>query len=100
MAATKVEGGAMPTLNIKNPRVYELAHELAQATGTSMTSAIEVALEETLHRVRQRGQSDQDKKWADLISLLNDMADRYGPPSDGDPTAFLYDDETGLPRGD
>jgi len=73
----------MPTLNIKNQRVYELAHELARATGTSMTSAIEAALEETLARIRQREQADKDKKWANVISLLDDMADRYGPPSDG-----------------
>ena len=49
----------MPTLNIKNPRVYELAHELAEATGESMTSVIEVALgskcwNEYAQRERQR----------------------------------------------
>ena len=29
----------MPTLNIKNERVYELARELSRATGESMTGA-------------------------------------------------------------
>jgi antitoxin VapB len=100
MVAPTVEGATVPTLNIKNPRVYELAQELARATGESMTGAIELALEEMLQRVRQRKQADQDKKWADLMSLLDDMAARYGPLPEGDPTAFLYDDETGLPRGD
>ncbi len=33
------------------------------------------------------------------MTLLDDMADRYGPVDD-DPTAFLYDEETGRPRGD
>ena len=89
----------MPTLNIKNPRVYELAHELAEATGTSMTSVVEVALEEMLARVRQRTQADQDRKLAELTSLLNRMREHYGP-FDADPTAFLYDDKSGLPRGD
>lgn len=89
----------MPTLNIKNPRVYELAHELAVATGTSMTSAIEVALEQMLERVRVRKQADQDARRAAVVKLLDEMADRYGPIED-DPTAFLYDEETGLPRGD
>ena len=90
----------MPTLNIKNPRVYELAHELAEATGTSMTSAVEAALEESLVRVRRQTRADQDRKLAELMNLLDDMADRYGQPPDGDPTDFLYDEKTGLPRGD
>ncbi len=89
----------MPTLNIKNPRVYALAHELAEATGTSMTSAIEVALEEMLTRVRVRKQADHDVRLAALVALLDRMREHYGPMED-DPTAFLYDDETGLPRGD
>ncbi|MET0964832.1 MAG: type II toxin-antitoxin system VapB family antitoxin [Nakamurella sp.] len=88
-----------PTPNIKNPRVYELAQELAQATGTSMTGAIEVALEEMLARIRQREQTDKDRRMAELVSLLDRMRDHYGP-FDGDPTAFLYDEKTGLPRGD
>ena len=41
----------MPTLNIKNERVYELARQLADATGASMTSVIESALEEKLDRM-------------------------------------------------
>jgi antitoxin VapB len=89
----------MPTLNVKNPRVYELAQELAQATGTSMTGAIEVALEETLARIRQREQADKDRRMAELVSLLDRMREHYGP-FDGDPTAFLYNEESGLPRGD
>jgi len=43
----------MPTLNIKNPRVYELARELAEATGGSMTSVIELALQQMLERVQR-----------------------------------------------
>jgi len=89
----------MPTLNIKNPRVYELAHELAEATGKSMTSVVEVALEQMLDRVRVRKQAVQDARRAAVEKLLEEMADRYGPMED-DPTAFLYDEETGLPRGD
>ena len=75
----------MPTLNIKNPRVYELAHELAEATGTSMTSAIESALERMLTQVRVRKQADLDARRAAVMTLLDDMADRYGPVDD-DPT--------------
>lgn len=89
----------MPTLNIKNPRVYELARELAEATGGSMTSVIEVALEQMLQRVRHDKQADRDARLAELERLLERMRENFGT-FDGDPTAFLYDEETGLPRGD
>ena len=48
---------AVPTLNIKNERVYELARRLADATGASMTSVIESALEEKLERMSRRQQT-------------------------------------------
>ena len=35
----------MPTLNIKDPEVYELASELARRRGTSMTGASEALLD-------------------------------------------------------
>lgn len=87
----------MPTLNIKNPRVYELAHELAEATGTSMTSAIEVALEQMLERVQQRRQLVCDAKQAEIESIVARTAPLLRDLP-ADPTAFLYDDRTGLPQ--
>ena len=45
----------MPTLNIKNPRVYELAKLLSERTGKSMTSVIETALELTEDRLDGAG---------------------------------------------
>ena len=89
----------VPTLNIKNPRVYELARQLSEATGTSMTSAIEVALEQMLERLRLRQRADHGARLAELEELLGRMREHFGP-MDGDPTEFLYDDATGLPRGD
>jgi antitoxin VapB len=89
----------VPTLNIKNERVYELARELSAATGESMTGAIETALTERLERVRHKVHRRDERRAAELEELLDAMADRFGPV-EGDPTAFLYDEETGLPRGD
>lgn len=89
----------MPTLNIKNERVYELARELSRATGESMTGAIETALVERLNRLRQPSSAREEFRAAELERLLDAMADRLGP-RESDPTAFLYDEETGLPRGD
>lgn len=40
----------MPTLNIKDAEVRQLAHELAARTGQTMTEAVKGALKEKLHR--------------------------------------------------
>jgi antitoxin VapB len=42
----------VPTLNIKDPEVYELASELARRRDTSMTGAVRDALTEALERTR------------------------------------------------
>jgi antitoxin VapB len=42
----------VPTLNIKDPKVYELAGELARRRATSMTGAVRQALTEALERTR------------------------------------------------
>ena len=89
----------MPTLNIKNRRVYELARQLADATGTSMTSVIESALEEKLDRMSRHQKVSEASRTAELNRLLEDMARRLGPLAD-DPAAALFDEVTGLPRGD
>lgn len=87
----------MPTLNIKNERVYELARELADATGASMTSAIEKALEEKLERLRRRHEADIQARLAELDAIVARTAPALLDLPD-DPTAFLYDEQTGLPR--
>ncbi|MBA2670617.1 MAG: type II toxin-antitoxin system VapB family antitoxin [Gemmatimonadetes bacterium] len=40
-------------LNIKNPEANRLAHELAEATGESLTEAVTAALRERLAAVRR-----------------------------------------------
>lgn len=40
----------MATLNIKDPEVHRLAHELARQRGTSATGAVREALREALER--------------------------------------------------
>ncbi len=87
----------MPTLNIKNERVYQLARQLADATGASMTSAIESALEEKLERMRRQHLATIDARLAELDSIVARTAPALRDLPD-DPTAFLYDEQTGLPR--
>lgn len=82
-------------LNIKNERVHALAREVAQRTGRTQTSAIEVALErylqETTPSVARSRDEQLDELLADVQARLR-AADE--PPLDTDE---LYDD-AGLPR--
>ncbi len=84
-------------LNIKNPRAHELATEVAARTGESLTDAVIHALEERLERVPPpKRQLDMEK-----IEALLEQIRRVAPPAffeEEDPTAFLYDEETGLPK--
>jgi antitoxin VapB len=40
-------------LNIKNPRAFKAARELAEATGESLTEAVTTAIEDRLRRLKQ-----------------------------------------------
>jgi antitoxin VapB len=44
----------MPALNIKDPEVLELAAQLPQRTGQSMSEAVKEALRESIDRHRSR----------------------------------------------
>lgn len=83
----------MPTLNIKNQHVYELAKTLSERTGRSMTSVIETALE------RQLADLADDR--SGIAAALHALALEAAPHVahlPADPVADLYDDETGLPK--
>jgi antitoxin VapB len=84
-------------LNIKNPETHRLAKQLAARRGESLTTAVTVALREQLARepepVRKKATMDE------LMATVEELR-RHLPPEfflEEDPTAFLYDPETGLP---
>jgi antitoxin VapB len=80
-------------LNIKNPETVRLARELAKLKGETVTDAVTKAVKERLERER----SDPERLVTEIMALVR----RSGPsglPPDEDHTAFLYDEETGLPR--
>lgn len=86
------------SLNIKSPEAHELARELAERTGESMTEAVTVALRERLARVGPTEQQIRAKKEV-IMALAHDIASRMGPEYRAiDHIADLYDEETGLPR--
>ncbi|MDL5157015.1 type II toxin-antitoxin system VapB family antitoxin [Actinomycetospora termitidis] len=88
----------MAALNIKNDETYALARELADEAGESLTEAVTTAVRERLARLRLREGAEEERGRA-AWAIARDAAARWGPyDPDEDPTAFLYDEETGLPR--
>ena len=84
------------SLNIKNEETHQLARELAQMTGETMTGAITIALREKLDRERrERSVETRIQKLRAIRkrcrSLLKDG------PSAVEHGDFLYD-EIGLPN--
>jgi antitoxin VapB len=79
-------------MNIKNPTVERLAKELADETGETMTSAIQVALEERLQRLRRQ------RDVAEKLRRIDEILARSGPTPPGATSdhSDLYDDD-GLP---
>jgi antitoxin VapB len=82
-------------LNIKNPETHRLARELAARRGESLTTAVTVALREQLAR---EPVEPPRATVEDIMALVQSIQPHLTPLKPGeDPTAFLYDDETGLP---
>jgi antitoxin VapB len=85
------------SLNIKNPRVHDLAREAARLTGKSQTSVIEQALERLLAELRDPSQADARRQRLDLL-----FSEIRATVSDEDRVAMktvaeeMYD-ENGLP---
>ncbi len=80
-------------LNIKNPETHRLAKELARRRGESLTGVVTYALREQL----AREPAEAPKATVDdIMRMVRELNLKPLEPGE-DPTAFLYDDETGLP---
>ena len=65
------------SLNIKNRRAFQAAHELADATGESLTEAVTTAIEERLRNVRKAQQAAQvEAGITDLQAFVASLPDR------------------------
>jgi antitoxin VapB len=83
------------SLNIKNGAAHELARELSQITGESMTEAVTIAVRERLERLRrERGVSLTEK----LLAIGRDSAAHLREPYRSVDHGELLYDERGLPR--
>ena len=84
------------SLNIEDEETCQLATELAQLIGETMTGAITMALRERLER--ERKERDAETLVQDLKAIAHRCASGLkGGPSATEHGDFLYD-ERGLPR--
>lgn len=88
--------GVSMSLNIKNEETHQLARELAQLTGETMTGAITIALREKLDKERR------ERSVKARIQKLRAIRERCRSLLKDGPSAvehgdFLYD-ENGLPN--
>ncbi len=85
-------------LNIKNPEAEALAHELAAATGESLTGAVTAALRDRLARVRASDEAAAGERSERLRAICSDSSARWLEPYRTVPHGDLLYDEAGLPR--
>lgn len=84
-------------LNIRDPRAHELAREVAQRAGETMTDAVITALAERLERLRSERASCREQRAERL--LAHGRAFAALPVDDlRSPDEILGYDEVGLPR--
>ena len=82
-------------INIKNDKTQKLAHELAELTGESMTSAITEAIRERLDRVRiARGEGLACR----ILKIGKECAAHLQDPFRTIDHGELLYDEKGMPR--
>jgi antitoxin VapB len=83
------------SLNVKNPEAHELARELAELTGESMSAAVTVAVRERRNRIL----AERSGGLAELmLEIGRDCAERLpAHVRTVDHGELLYD-ENGLPR--
>ena len=80
------------SMNIKSERAHQMAKRLAQQTGTSVTAAVETALEEKLARLE--GATDAEAKFQRIKQFVDALPP--APPGMTSDHSDLYDDD-GLP---
>jgi len=82
------------SLNIKSPEAHELAREVADITGETLTTAVKEALRERLERLRGEGAPHMADR---LVAIGHDCASRLAEPyRSAEHGELLYADD-GLP---
>jgi hypothetical protein len=88
------EGRILQSLNVKNPKAYAFASQLAALTGESLTAVVIASLEKSLveERVKRRGKSKAQR----MREFAKKFKDGMAPGSHSSGHADLYG-EDGLP---
>ncbi len=81
-------------LNIKSGDAYQLASELAQLTGESLTGAVTRVLRAAVAQARR--ERDRGAKVAELLAIAAEIRAHMQPGTSSD-HSWLYDDD-GLPK--
>lgn len=86
-------------LNIKRPETYDLAKQVAERTGLSLTDAVTEALRDKLKALNEGREEDVAARVARVLTHARQWRDAVGPdlPTRDDLDAETYD-EDGLPR--
>ena len=84
------------SLNIKNREVYDLASELAAATGSSMTAVVLEALRRQQERLRQT--QPQEARAQALLAIAQRCAAHIRQPATAQAHGDMLYDEQGLPQ--
>ncbi len=79
-------------LSIKSEKADELARKVARLTGTTLTEAVEIALEEKLKRTQSQG-----KVGANIRRLMEEFS-QYPVLDDRSADEIIGYDEFGLPN--
>jgi hypothetical protein len=88
------------TLELKNKRIDELTIELTQLSGRPVEEVVERLMGEEVNRLKRGAEADERVRR--VLKIAEDSRPRFkllnkDRPYE-DPAAFLYDEETGLPR--
>jgi antitoxin VapB len=94
-AILPIEGRILPTLNLKNPKAYAMAAELAEMTGETLTSAVMIALARTLDEERKKRGSRSTA--TEILAFAAKFAPGMAPGSDAGAHANLLYDDDGMP---
>ncbi len=84
------------SMNIKNPEAHQLATELAQATGETLTAAVTEALRERLARVK--AEQSREEKLKRIMAIAEECAKHMKEPWLSIDHGDLLYDEMGLPK--
>lgn len=83
------------SLNIKNEKTHRLIRELSDATGENQTTAVTIAVQERLDRVRKERKASLADR---ILAIGRDAGSRWREPFNSRDHGDILYDENGLPK--